>query len=119
MPEMGKYCKAYLAKQFRAFGAWQPDLTQLRPEEDEHGEAKTEPRETLADDDILYLQDTYVVTDGIFQDEHIIFDQVTDEWKAFCSDELAFEIPDFGPPEEIEASPEESEEAAAETASAE
>ncbi|NMG11729.1 hypothetical protein DP117_34725, partial [Brasilonema sp. UFV-L1] len=44
-------------------------------------------------DDFLYLQENYVVTDGIFKDENIIFDNVTPEWKEFCDKTLAFEIP--------------------------
>jgi len=31
------------------------------------------------------MQENYVVTDGIFKDENIIFDNVTPEWKDFCT----------------------------------
>ena len=96
MAEMGKYCKAYLAKDLRAYGDWTENLDNLRQEEDEDGQP-TEPRTELGDEDILYLQENYVVTDGIFKDENIIFDQVTDEWKTFCTDELQFEIPVYEP----------------------
>ena len=51
----------------------------------------------LDDDSILYLQENHVVTDGIFKDQNIIFDNVTDEWKAFCHGPLAFEIPNYEP----------------------
>jgi hypothetical protein len=36
-------------------------------------------------------QENFVVTDGIFIDEHIIFDKVTDEWKEFCKGTLMFD----------------------------
>jgi hypothetical protein len=49
------------------------------------------------------LQENYVVTDGIFKDENIIFDDVTDEWKEFCTKELEFEIPEYEPIEIPEA----------------
>ncbi len=91
MAEMGKYCKAYLAKDFRQFDGWTENLENLRQEEEKPG------RTELQDDDILYLQETYVVTDGIFLDENVIFDQVTDEWKTFCTAELQFEIPVYEP----------------------
>jgi hypothetical protein len=99
MAEMGKYCKAYLAKDFRRFDGWTENLDNLRPEEaDDPGSEGTEVKRTeLKDDDILYLQENYVVTDGIFIDENIIFDDVTDEWKTFCHDELEFEIPEYEP----------------------
>ena len=51
----------------------------------------------LDDDSILYLQENYVVTDGIFKDQNIIFDNVTDEWKEFCHGTLQFEIPNYEP----------------------
>lgn len=47
----------------------------------------------LTDDDFLYLQENYVVTDGIFKDENIIFDKITPQWKEFCQSNLAFEMP--------------------------
>ncbi len=96
MAEMGKYCEAYLAKDFRRFDGWTENLENLRPEERDGEEAQVK-RTELKDDDTLYLQENYVVTDGIFIDENIIFDQVTDVWKAFCQDELEFEIPEYEP----------------------
>ena len=43
--------------------------------------------------DLLYLQENYMVTDGVFLDENIIFDDVTPEWKDFCTHVLKFEVP--------------------------
>jgi hypothetical protein len=42
--------------------------------------------------DFLYLQENYVVTDGIFKNENIIFDNITYEWKDFRTKVLKFEI---------------------------
>ena len=97
MAEMGKYCKAYYAKDFRALDGWEENLDNLRPETDDDGREADTPRTELKDDDILYLQENYVVTDGIFKDEHIIFDKVTDMWKAACHEQLGFEIPVYEP----------------------
>jgi hypothetical protein len=36
-----------------------------------------------------------VVTDGIFQDENVIFDAVTDPWQEFCNGSLGFSIPEY------------------------
>jgi len=33
------------------------------------------------------------VTDGIFQDERIVFDDVNEDWKRFCLDTLQFAVP--------------------------
>jgi len=83
MPTMGSFCKAYALTQLREFKDWveKPADPKL-PVED-------------ASDRYVYLQENLTVTEGIFLDEHIIFDQVTDEWKEFCESKLRFEVPDF------------------------
>ena len=80
MAAMGKYCKAYLLKQFRQFDRWNENQ---------------EVNQELTEDSVLYLQENYVVTDGIYKDENIIFGNVTDEWKDFCHKVLEFEIPNY------------------------
>lgn len=100
MAEMGNYCKAYLAKQFREYDDWKEDTSDLRTETREvDGKEEEVQREEIGDDDILYLQESYVVTDGIFKDENVVFDDVTDAWKSFCHDTLDFEIPEYEVPE--------------------
>ncbi len=98
MAEMGKYCKAYLAKDFRKYADWTENLDNLRKEmEFKDGEEVEIERTELKDDDILYLQENFFVTDGIMKDEQIIFDKVTDVWEGFCRKELEFEIPVYEP----------------------
>ncbi|MCC5602608.1 hypothetical protein [Nostoc favosum] len=87
MATIGKYCKAYLVKQFRQYPQWQEQTKNIRPQKE-----VVDNRE-LTDEDILYLQENYVVTDGIFQDENIIFDDITPEWQDFCYQTLKFELP--------------------------
>lgn len=92
MPNMGRYCKAYPIKSLRGFAGWTENAANARPAEDaEEGAA---PR-TLTEDDFLYLQENYVVTDGIFFDENVIFDSVTPEWVDFCHQTLEFEVPEY------------------------
>ncbi len=43
------------------------------------------------------MQENYVVTDGIYKDENIIFDNVTAEWVEYCQLSLEFEIPEYEP----------------------
>lgn len=97
MAEMGKYCKAYLAKQFQEYPGWSMKTENARKEKKEVDGKETEVQRELDGESILYLQENYVVTDGIFKDENIIFDNVTDEWKEFCHGTLAFEIPVYEP----------------------
>lgn len=93
MATMGKYCKAYPLKQFRAFNQWTERTENTRKEKQEIDGQEVEVERKLTDDAFLYLQENYVVTDGIFIDENIIFDDVTQEWQDFCKTTLKFEIP--------------------------
>ncbi len=96
MATMGKYCKAYSLKKLRVFGGWTEKSENARKEKRKGADSKeAEETRILTDDDHVYLQENYVVTDGIFKDENIIFDQVTPEWIAYCHDVLQFEIPAF------------------------
>jgi hypothetical protein len=89
MATMGKYCKAYLVKQFRQFEQWREN-----PISEDAGDASSE-QQSFSGDDVLYLQENYVVTNGIFQDEQIVFAQVTPEWQQFCQTVLQFQVPEF------------------------
>lgn len=93
MSKMGKYCKAYSIEDFSKFSQWTERSENLRKETKEIDGKEVEINRELTDNDFLYLQENYAVTDGIFQDENIIFDNVTPEWKDFCNNTLMFEIP--------------------------
>ena len=97
MAEMSSYCKAYEARKLAAYPHWQPDLDNLEQPEAEEPDHEPERRTELEDDDVLYLHEDFIVTDGIFRDEHVIFDKVTDLWKEACNTQLGFEIPVYEP----------------------
>lgn len=121
MAEMGRYCKAYLASDFKKYPEWNPSLENLRQPEAEKPGDEPEERTALDDDDILYLQEELVVTDGIFRDENVLFQDESDAWKTFCTDTLEFAVPEdvlaIGAEEEAEEAEEATEEAAEESAS--
>lgn len=86
MPEMAKYSKAYIAEQFRQYPNWSeqtPPATVAADGDDAAGAGETV--------EYYFLHDDYVVTSGIFRDEQIAFDAVTDEWKQFCHETLKFD----------------------------
>jgi hypothetical protein len=95
MATMGNYCKAYLLKQLRAFPGWQEQSANTRPDPQLDEQSASNQTRSLIDEDIVYLQENYVVTDGVFKDEYILFDTVTDEWQTFCQQQLNFQIPDY------------------------
>lgn len=95
MSEMGGYCKAYLASSVRAYPGWKEKPEGLRhPETNVAGGTGSEKRTQLKDADIVYLQENYFVTDDIFKDQNIIFDDVTEEWRQFCIVTLKFVVPE-------------------------
>jgi hypothetical protein len=93
MARMGKYCKAYPIVRFREYPSWVEKAENARSEKKKVDGVEVETPRPLTDGDFLYLQENYVVTDGIFLDEHVIFENLTGDWINFCKDRLRFEIP--------------------------
>lgn len=93
MPILGRYSKAYPLGRLRQFFGWteRPEnARRIRKEVD--GEIVEEAR-TLTDEDYVYVQRNFTVTDGIFVDENIIFNDVTPEWIEFCQTVLGLGNP--------------------------
>lgn len=89
---MGNYCRAYSARDLAAFPGWAPDPGQLRPAVAEVDGREVHVRRTaLKGDDVVYLQEDFRVTDGIFLDEHVLFADAGPEWRAFCAGPLGFD----------------------------
>jgi len=86
---MGGYCKAYPLRMLREFSGWTEKTSNARKIVVE-GKDEAAVRD-LTDDTFLCLQEDYVVTDGIFKDENIIYDDVTAEWIEFCRTALGFD----------------------------
>jgi hypothetical protein len=88
MSIVGKYCRGFPLGKLRQFPGWTEkaeEARKIRMEVD--GEIVEEARK-LTDEDYVYLQMNYTVTDGIFVDENIIFSDVTPEWIGFCQNGL-------------------------------
>jgi hypothetical protein len=95
MSQMGKYCKAYPVNRFREFKSWSENTQNLRRVKSEQDGKEVEVARTLTEDDFLYLQENFTVTDGIFLNENVVFEEVTPEWMEFCKATLEFEVPQF------------------------
>lgn len=93
MAKMGQYCKAYRLKDLRGYSGWKEKAENARKEKKLVDGEETERTRTLEDDSIVYIQQDYTVTDGIYMDEYVVFDQVTPEWIAYCKEELGFILP--------------------------
>ena len=93
MAEMGTYCKAYPIERFREFSGWSENAQNARKEKQLVDGKETEQIRDLTGH--LYLQENFTVTDGIFLDQNIIFDQVTPDWISFCKQILQFAVPEY------------------------
>jgi hypothetical protein len=77
---MKTYCKAYTLAEVRSFPGWS---------------AGAQPAEhDLADDEIVYLCEDYIVLRNPIREEDVLFSQVTPEWQEFCTTTLSFQVPE-------------------------
>jgi hypothetical protein len=82
-----QYCAAFHLKELQQFPGWVENRIPARPEP---AEAAGKP----AEDGIVFLHQDYTVTNSIWRNEDVIFDQVTPQWKEFCASVLGFKVPD-------------------------
>ncbi len=90
MRKVGKYCKAYQVEMLRTYSRWRENTQNLIKERKVIEGIETEIVRELTNAHYLFLQENLVVTDGIYLDENIIFDDVTPEWEDFCRNVLNF-----------------------------
>jgi len=79
MKKIGRYCKAYAIDDLRKFSGWNESA----------GEEQAQGETDLSN--ILFVQENYTVTAGIFVDENVILNKPTPEWIEFCRDTLKFD----------------------------
>src|ERR1041384_8095456 len=90
MTILGKYCRAYPLARLRQFPGWQEKAENARKIRTEVDGEMVEKARELTDEDYVYLQRNFTVTDGLFIAENIIFDDVTPAWMEFCRDVLGY-----------------------------
>lgn len=88
MSILGKYCRAFPLSQLRQFPGWVEIAEGARKTIKKVNGEMVEVARALSDEDHVYVQMNCTVTDGIFVDENVIFNQVTPEWTEFCQNVL-------------------------------
>lgn len=86
-----EYARAYLLGELRKFSDWREEKINWKetiPTE-ENGSSRK-----LSDDDVVFLQEDFTVTELIWPGENVIFNRTTPEWISFCTQELQFKVPD-------------------------
>jgi ankyrin repeat protein len=82
------YARAYLLGDLRKFSDWREEKINIE-RASENGDSRE-----LSDDDVVFLQEDFTVTQLIWPGENVIFNRVTPEWIDFCTQELQFKVPD-------------------------
>lgn len=74
-----EYCSAYTLDELRQFPGWPSDA---------------EAMDAGAGEAVLYLHHDFTVTRSIWHGEDVVFDEVSPDWKEFCSGSLEFKVPE-------------------------
>jgi hypothetical protein len=87
-----KYCKAYYLRDLRSFAEWSESRINWKENKDQPKNAPTVTEFT--GESIVFIHQDYTVTESMWQNENVIFNQDTSEWRTFCTDTLSFKVPD-------------------------
>jgi uncharacterized protein len=89
-----KYCKAYQLKDLRQYPKWSESKLNWKNDKKADSDDKENDIDTFSEDDVVFLHQDYIVTQSIWHDENVIFNQMTSDWVAFCTETLKFKAPD-------------------------
>lgn len=90
-----KYCKAFQLRDLRKYPAWsEKRINWKKAEEGVKGDCPAQTDELFPDEKIVYIHQDFTVTESIWHDTNIIFDQVDSAWIEFCATNLNFKALD-------------------------
>lgn len=84
------YCKAYHLKMLREFPYW---LEQSSDSSGNDKKAEQAKEAGLTDDKVVFIHQDFTVTESVWHSEKVIFDQVSESWRDFCTTVLGFRVP--------------------------
>jgi hypothetical protein len=85
-----KYCKAYHLEALREFPNWGEKRINWKNRDGEDGN----PEGAFTNDKIVFIHQDFSVTESVWHNENVIFDEVDSAWQEFCSGRLNFQVPD-------------------------
>lgn len=85
-----RYCKAYQLKDLRKFPDWSESRINWK-DKDRGKEGSSD--EEFADDKIVFIHQDFIVTESVWHDRNVIFNEVNQNWKEFCVRVLEFKSP--------------------------
>lgn len=94
--ETRPYCKAYYLRDLRKFNGWSESRINWKEDSATQGDDGDEKDKDapFTDDKIVYVHQDFTVTESMWHNENVIYNDVTPEWVEFCEKELKFAIPE-------------------------
>lgn len=86
-----KYCKAYPLEELRKYQAWSESQINWKKENDGSNNGD---EGSLTDNNIVFIHQDFTVTESVYHDENVIFNDASPGWKEFCTNSLEFKVPD-------------------------
>jgi hypothetical protein len=88
-----QYCKAFYLKDLRQFSGWSESRINWHdPGDNTTAEEREAPG--FSDQDVVFLHQDLTVTQSMWHNENVLFQQRTPAWEAFCTTVLRFQVPD-------------------------
>ena len=84
-----KYCKAYYLKELRQYPMWSESRIDWKTRDNDNSEGEA----PFTDQKVVFIHQGFTVTESMWENENIIFNNVDSSWKEFCSDSLKFKAP--------------------------
>jgi uncharacterized protein len=88
-PRQRKYCKAYHLRELRQYPAWAERRINWKQREN-----SSDSEAPFPEDKIVFLHQDCSVTESMWHNENVIFNDVNSDWEAFCLSSLKFKVPD-------------------------
>lgn len=95
-----KYCKAYHLGDLRKFPRWtEGRINWKEKKEPERDKAKAKDGNgngdgPFLDDKVVFIHQDFTVTESMWHNENVLFNEVDPDWKEFCAGSLQFKVPD-------------------------
>jgi len=86
-----RYCKAYHLKDLKQYPAWSESRINWKEKKD--GKEADQSDGAFTDDKIVFIHQDFTVTESMWHNENVIYNQVDEPWREFCSNSLAFKVP--------------------------
>jgi uncharacterized protein len=86
-----KYCKAYHLRDLRAFSGWVEERIDWKVTN--QSEQVLPDHGKFADDMVVFIHQDFTVTETMWHNENVIFNQISESWRDFCQQVLCFRVP--------------------------